>query len=96
MKHSKVEVPDKLTGEEQQVIESLLKYPSLEKVFAENTSPGLEKIKDNMQSTIAELERVVRRGAQADAEKAVKISAAFQTTLNFLDELENIRQSQSK
>lgn len=96
MKKLKAETSDTITEEERDTIETLLNYPSLEEVFAENAATGAEKIKQKMLSTVADLERVVRRGSKEEAEKASKITAAYQTTLSFLDELEQRRNSRTK
>lgn len=88
--------PDKSTSEEREIIEALLKYPSLEKVFDKNAPKGYEKTREKMNAVIGELERVIRRGTKHDAEKAKKIFEAYQTALSFLEELENIRRQQAK
>ena len=76
-----------------EIIESLFKYPSLEKVFDREDSEKLSAMKQKMQATLEDLERVVRRGAKEDAAKAAKVIAAYQTALKFLDELETIRRT---
>lgn len=96
MKRFTVETPNEMTEQERETLETLLHYPSLERVFAEDVAAGAEKIKEKMQAKIHEAERVVRRGAPVEAEKAAKISAALQTTINFLDELERMRNAQTK
>lgn len=96
MKHFTAETPGEMTEQELETLETLLNYPSLERAFGEDVAAGAEKIKKNMQARVAEAERVVRRGATAEAEKAAKISAAYQTTINFLDELEQMRKAQAK
>lgn len=88
--------PDQPTAEEREIIETLLKYPSLEKVFDPTAPDGYEKTKKTMNSVIAELERVVRRGTKQDAEKAEKIIEAYKTALKFLDELEDLRRKSIK
>ena len=85
------EINQKISPEELAIIESLLKYPSLEKVF--DRTDALPALKRRMTATLEDLERVVRRGAKEDAAKAAKVVAAYQTALKFLDELEAIRQS---
>ena len=82
--------------ETSEIIKSLLNYPSLEKVFDDSDSQNLSVMKRKMQSTIDDLERVIRRGTREDAEKAAKVVKAFQTVLSFLDELEELRQCQAK
>lgn len=87
------ELNQKISPEESELIESLFKYPSLEKVFDRTDARQFSAMKLKMQGTVAELERVIRRGSQEDAEKAAKVAEAYQTALKFLDELEMIRLS---
>ncbi len=82
-----------VSPEEQELIEALLKYPSLEKVFAPEDVRQFQAMKQKMRATLNELERVIRRGSQEDAAKAAKVAEAFQSTLNFLDELDARRRS---
>ncbi len=96
MKRFEAETSDRLTDEERETIESLLRYPSLERVFDQNQPHNLADTKKKMQSNIAGLERTIRGGAKTDAERAAKIVAAYQTTINFLDELEQMRNNQAK
>jgi hypothetical protein len=86
---------DQLTDEEKQTIESLLKYPQLEKVFDRNEPHNLAETKQKMRVTVTELERVIRSGTKSDAENAARIAAAYRTTIEFLEELELIRKNQS-
>lgn len=76
-----------------EIIESLFKYPSLEKVFAPTDVRQLSAMKQKMQPTVDDFERVVRRGSKDDAEKAAKVIEADQTALKFSGELETIRQA---
>ena len=82
-----------VSPEEQELIEALLKYPSLEKVFAPEDVRQFQAMKRKMQATLNDLERVVRRGSQEDAAKASKVAEAFQISLNFLDELDARRRA---
>ena len=84
-----------LTAEEAEIIRSLLKYPALEKVF-DGAPGGFAKTREKMTATVADLERVMRRGAREDAEKAAVIIAAYQTALGFLDEIEVRRKQVAK
>lgn len=96
MKQSTSEPREEPNAETAEIIQSLLNYPSLEKVFEAGDGRNLAATRSKMQATIDELERVIRRGTNADAEKAAVVVKAFQTVLNFLDELENLRRSSSK
>jgi hypothetical protein len=82
------------TEEERKLIETLIKYPSLESVFDQNQPSGFAEIKQKLQETISNLERVIRRGEKTDAERAGVVIEAYQTAINFLSELETLRKSQ--
>lgn len=81
---------------ESELIESLFKYPSLETVFNTTGTPQLAAMKRRMQTTVDDLERVIRRGTREDAGKAVKVVEAYRITVKFLDELETIRQASGR
>jgi len=98
MKSFNVEKPVEPTEEERETIETLVNYPSLERAFEqpENAqTTGADKTRQKMQASVAEFERVLRRGARAEAERAERILAAYKTTLAFLDELERMRKNQA-
>jgi hypothetical protein len=97
MKSFNVEKAVELTEEERETIESLVNYPSLERAFEQENAQttGAEKIKQKMEGSVAEFERVLRRGARAEAERAERILTAYKTTLAFLDELEQMRKNQA-
>ena len=82
--------PAELTEQERATIETLINYPNLERAFGGGAS-GAENIKQKMRQTVTELERIIRRSVQSEADKAVRIINAYQTTLKFLDELEQLR-----
>jgi len=84
---------ENLAPSDQKIAELLLKYPSLEKVFDENQLENLPEMKSKLQDTIADLERTVRTGSKEDAEKAFRIIEACNTTLDFLAELESLREN---
>ena len=84
------------TREERDLIESLVKYPSLENAFDRAAAPGFAEIKQKMQATVTNLERVIRRGERSDAERASVIVRAYRTTFDFLGELENIGKNQPR
>ena len=96
MKQSKSNQAENPNAEEIETIKSLLNYPSLEKVFDGSDSRSQSEMKRKMQSTIEDLERVIRRGTKDDAEKAARALEAYKIVLGFLDELENARRAQAK
>ena len=91
MKEAKIN--RKISPQEAELIESLLKYPTLETVFDMNGTPQLTELKRRMQATVDDLERVIRRGSKTDAQKASKVVEAYRIALNFLVDLETIRQT---
>ena len=96
MKGFKPDTQTEMSEAEKEAVKSLLKYPSLEKVFDPNQPQTVAETKKRLQISLTELERVVRSGTKQDAEKAAQIVAAYQTTINFLDELERLRKNQPK
>ena len=83
-------------AEESELIESLFKYPSLETVFDRTDASRLTAMKRRMQTTVDDLERVIRRGKKEDAGKAAKVVEAYRIAVKFLDELEKIRQASGR
>lgn len=83
----------KLSPEETELIESLLKYPSLEKVFDPLDEKKFSAMKLKMQTTIDDLERVVRRGSNEDAAKAAKVIEAYKISIKFLEDLDERRRT---
>lgn len=83
----------KISPEEFEIIESLFKYPSLEKIFDPRDEKQYQALKRKMQTTVDDLERVVRRGSNSDAAKAAKVVEAYQISLKFLDDLDARRRS---
>lgn len=96
MKRFETETSEQLTDEERETIESLLKYPSLERVFDSSEPHNLGETRRKMQTNVNEFERTIRSGSKREADRAAKIVAAYQTTIKFLDELEIICGNQAK
>jgi cell fate (sporulation/competence/biofilm development) regulator YlbF (YheA/YmcA/DUF963 family) len=76
-------------------ISKILNYPSLDKLFDENNPNALAEIRGKFGKTQEDLERVIRQGSKEDAEKAGRVSRAIKITLDFLDNLEELKQKQS-
>ncbi len=96
VKNSEPNSAENLSVAEAEIIKSLLNYPSLERVFDANAAQNLNSIKQKMRSTVDDLERVIRRGAKSDAEKAATAIKAIQTTLALLEEIEKSRHSNAR
>ena len=73
--------------------ETLLNYPSLEKIFDPAKPERFLEVKEQMRNAITEQERVVRRGTKLEAEKAKRIAEAYRITIDFLSELETLRKN---
>ncbi len=78
-----------------ELVKSLLQYPLLERVFDPADAQNFPALKQKMQSTIDDLERVVRRGTKTDAEKAARVLESYKLVSNFLDEMDKTRRTQS-
>lgn len=88
MSHNQNSLSPELSELERETIESLLDYPEIGKLFDPASPQNYERLKKQMQSTMGEIERVIRRGSPTDAAKAQIIADAYRTTIVFLDELE--------
>jgi cell fate (sporulation/competence/biofilm development) regulator YlbF (YheA/YmcA/DUF963 family) len=73
-------------------ISKLLNYPALDKLFDEHNPNALAEIRGKFDKTQQDLERVIRQGSKEDAEKASKVSRAIKITLDFLDNIEELKQ----
>jgi cell fate (sporulation/competence/biofilm development) regulator YlbF (YheA/YmcA/DUF963 family) len=73
-------------------ISKILNYPALDKLFDEHNPNALAEIREKFNKTQQDLERVIRQGSKEDAEKAGKVSHAVKITLEFLDNLEELKQ----
>lgn len=69
---------------------ALFNYPALGRLFDGGAgSPSLVAMRTQLKKTVQQLERVQRQGSPQDAARAERIVQAYQTTLKFLEELEN-------
>ncbi len=73
-------------------LSALFNYPNLGKIF--ETATDLEKMRNKLNFTYADLERVIRQGSKDDAEKATKAANAIKITLNLLETIEKIKTEQ--
>lgn len=80
------------SGDDSEDRAALFNYPTLGRLFdGDDSARALGEIRARLTDTRNDLERVVRRGTQQDADRAACISRAFTVTLDFLDELDRIR-----
>ena len=64
------------------------KFPSLSRLFKGADRTALAEMRSRLTLTSQNLDRVIRQGAKADAERALLISRSYGLTLTVLDELE--------
>lgn len=72
-------------------ISKILNYPALDKLFDEHNPNSITEIRAKFNKTHQELERVIRQGSKADAEKAEITLQAINITLAFLANLEELK-----
>ena len=83
----KTETSPPISREEAELIEYLYNYPTLEQLFDRSDTSRFNLMRQRMDATVRDLERVIRRGTAADAARATVAAEAFQTALKFLEEL---------
>jgi hypothetical protein len=69
-------------------LSGFFKFPSLSLLFQEPDRAALAEMRSRLSLTSQKLERVIRQGAKADADRAILISRSYGLTLSVLDELE--------
>jgi hypothetical protein len=74
--------------------EPFFKYPSLENLIDESGSKGLADMRARLEQTKQDLERVVRQGPKADAARARRVVSAYETTLQLLAEVEQMKEQE--
>jgi hypothetical protein len=70
---------------------SIFNYPSLGQLFDGTDTRALEEMRARLSRTGQDLERVVRQGPKEDAERAARAARAVGVTLQFLNDLEQLR-----
>ena len=87
---------ERIGKEPETIADSLFNYPSLERLFAEpNDTNALVGMRARLDSTIKQLDRVIRQGTPADARRATAVMCAYDATLTLLAELEKRHHSAS-
>ena len=69
-------------------LSGFFKFPSLSLLFQEPDRTALAEMRSRLSLTSQKLERVIRQGAKADADRAILISRSYGLALTVLDELE--------
>lgn len=72
-------------------LSSVFNYPALGQLFDSADTRALEEMRARLARTGQDLERVVRQGPKEDAERAARAARAVAVTLEFLNELEQMR-----
>ncbi|MEP6923854.1 MAG: hypothetical protein ABI954_05285 [Pyrinomonadaceae bacterium] len=85
-----------LNGLTSEDIAALTHYPSLDKLFHDHDFSALNTMKSRLQTTFQNLERVILRGSGDDSKRAQVAAAAVRNALDFLEMLEQIRNTQTK
>jgi hypothetical protein len=69
-------------------LSEFFKFPSLSHLFQGADRTALAEMRTRLSLTTQNLERVIRQGAKADADRALVISRTYGLALSVLDELE--------
>lgn len=69
----------------------LFNYPSIGELFSESDPRRLNDFFTRLSATREQLERVIRYGSRAEAERAAKAAGAVKVTLEFLQNLQKMR-----
>jgi len=69
-------------------LSEFFKFPSLGRLFQGSDPAPLAEMRERLTLTSNNLERVIRQGDKADAERAILISRSYSLALSVLDELE--------
>ena len=76
----------------QEDLAKLYDYPSIGQLFSEPDTQRLDAFCRRLTATRENLERVVRYGDRAEAERASRAIRAVEVTLDFLQSLQKMRQ----
>jgi hypothetical protein len=69
-------------------LSEFFKFPSLGRLFQGPDRAPLTEMRERLTLTSHSLERVIRQGDKADADRAILISRSYNLALTVLDELE--------
>lgn len=83
------------TGLTSKDIAALTHYPSLDKLFHDHELSDFKTMKNRLQITFQNLERVVLRGSGDDSKRAQVAAVAVRNALEFLEMLEQIRNTRT-
>lgn len=72
-------------------IKILVNYPALGKLFDSDNQGALNSLKEKMNLTQQNLERVIRQGSKEDAENAQQVIESIKVVVNFLEMLEKMQ-----
>lgn len=89
---SESRLPNGLTSAD---VAALTHYPSLDQLFHERDSSALNAMKNRLETTFQNFERVILHGSKGDSERAQAASVAVRNALDFLQMLEQLRANQT-
>ncbi len=75
-------------------LSKLFDYPSVGELFSTTDTRRFDEFCARMTATRENLERIVRYGSREEAESASRAIKAVETTLEFLQSLQKMRQNQ--
>lgn len=79
-----------------QDLAKLFNYPAIGELFSGGDTRRLDEICSRFDSTRENLERIVRHGRRDEAESAARAIRGIEITLEFLQNLQNLRLSAGK
>ena len=89
---SKLTASDDAPQFSEEDLAKLYDYPSIGQLFSETDTRRLDEFCARLRATRENLERVLRYGDRADAERASRAVRAVEVTLEFLESLQKMRQ----
>ena len=72
----------------------LFHYPSIGQLFGDSNTTAIDEFTSRMVSTRDQLEKIVRHGSRADADKAGVVISSINVTLDFLSSLQEMRRGE--
>jgi hypothetical protein len=69
-------------------LEGFFRFPSLSRLFQGEDRTALANMRSKLAQTNQDLDRIVRQGSKADADRATVISRSYSLTLTILEEID--------
>lgn len=74
----------------------IFNYPSIGQLFSDSNTASLDEFRSRLGSTKDQLEKIVRHGNRAEADKAGTAIKGINVTLDFLQSLHEMRLAEDK